>query len=337
MFHFEWPWMILLLPLPWLVRWLFPYRPQANTQTPEIYFPGWQRLKELFPAQSSLKVSSHPVFNLLFGLSWLCLVLALMQPERVDQHSVIKNEGYDLMLAVDISGSMQAVDFSTRDKVVNRLDAVKEVVSKFVLDRRGDRIGLVAFGAQAYLQAPLTLDTLAITQLLNNTTAGMAGSATAIGDAIGLSVKILRERPAGSRVLILLTDGEDNSSSLPPLDAAKLAKQYGIRIYTIGVGKKGPVHFPNQFGGYSLVEVPIDEKLLQEIATMTGGHFYRATDQKSLEAIYTQINTLEKSESDQLLFLLREPYYVYFLGAALLCLLLLSLYPLLRRRWIRGV
>src|SRR5205823_10817598 len=133
--------------------------------------------------------------------------------------------------------SMQAVDFSTSSRRMSRLDATKEVVGQFVLGRKGDRVGLVTFGEYAYLHVPLTLDTLSVSKMLNDTVSGMAGNATAIGDAIGLSVRTLRERPEGSRVLVLLTDGEDNSSSIPPLEAAKLAKGYGIRIYTIGVGR----------------------------------------------------------------------------------------------------
>lgn len=237
------------------------------------------------------------------------------------------------MLAVDISASMQALDFSTNLKSVSRLDATKEVVSKFVLGRQGDRVGLIAFGEHAYLHVPLTLDTVSVSRMLNDTVSGMAGNATAIGDAIGLAVRTLRERPAGSRVLILLTDGEDNSSSIPPVEAAKLAKQYGIRIYTIGVGKKVPVPFPTKkYGGYGMVKTSIDEELLKEIATMTGGQFFLATDQKALDSIYAKINELEKTESNQTVYLIREPFYYYPLGLAMFCLLILSLYQLLNRR-----
>ena len=209
------------------------------------------------------------------------------------------------MLAVDISASMQAIDFSTKTKRVSRLDATKEVVNKFVLGRQGDRVGLVTFGESAYLHVPLTLDTLSVSKMLNDTVSGMAGNATAIGDAIGLSVRTLRDRPEGSRVLILLTDGEDNASSIPPLEAAKIAKQYGIRIYTIGVGKNGSVPFPNGFGGYQMATVPIDEKLLKEIAMMTGGQYHLATDKQTLASIYNKINELEKTESNQNVYLIR--------------------------------
>lgn len=333
--HFAWPWFALLFPLPLLVRWLIPSKQKA--QAPEIAFPALERLKQAFPIRNgSVTRSNRLVLSLLF-LSWMLLVVALMKPERVDQYRLVKNKGYDLMLAVDISGSMQAIDFSNSVKVISRLDVAKDVVGKFVRGRRGDRVGLVTFGEHAYLQVPLTPDTISVSRMLDGTLSGMAGNATAIGDAIGLSVRTLRERPEGSRVLVLLTDGEDNSSSIPPLEAAKLAKKYGIRIYAIGMGKEGPVPFPTNYGGYGMVEVPMDEKLLKEIAEMTGGQFFRATDQRALEAIYRKIDQLEKTEAEQTLFLLREPYYQYPLGLSMLILLGLTFYQLLDRRKYCGV
>ncbi len=255
-----------------------------------------------------------------------------MQPERVDQFRQVKNQGYDLMVAVDISASMQALDFSTTGKTVSRLDVTKEVVSDFIRGRQGDRVGLILFGQHAYLHVPLTLDTEAVNQMLKTAATGMAGTATAIGDAIGTAVRALRERKENSRALILLTDGEDNSSSIPPLEAAKLAKQYGIKIYTIGIGKKGVVPFPNQFGGYSMAEVSIDEELLHKISEETGGQYFLATNQKMLSSIYAKIDELEKSEANETLFLLREPLYRYPLSASFLFLLTLTLSQFLYRR-----
>jgi Ca-activated chloride channel family protein len=168
--------------------------------------------------------------------------------------------------------------------------------------------------------------------MLNDTVAGMAGNATAIGDAMGLCVKTLRDRPEGSRVIVLLTDGDDNSSSIPPLEAANLAKQYGIRIYTIGVGRNGQVPFPTQFGGYALAQVSMDEELLKEIANITGGQYFLATDQKALQSIYDKINILEKTESNQSTFFVRKPLYYYPLGASMILLFLLSLTPFRHRR-----
>jgi Ca-activated chloride channel homolog len=337
MFQFYWPWLALLIPLPFLFRWLFPPRKTgSNSETPEIVFPALARIKRAFPLHQETRKRTNLPFFILLTLTWIFLVLALMQPEKVDQFKQITNKGYDLMLAVDISASMQALDFSTTSKKVSRLDVTKEVVRKFVLGRQGDRVGLVTFGANAYLHVPLTLDTVSVSQMLDDTVPGMAGSATAIGDAIGLSVRTLRERPEGSRVLVLLTDGEDNASSIPPLEAAKLAKQYGIKIYTIGIGKKGSVPFPSKFGGYGMVDVSMDENLLKEISSITGGQFFLASDKGTLESIYDKINKLEKSESNQTLFLVREPLYQYPLGLSMLLLLILSIYPLLPRRLARG-
>ena len=326
MFHFHWPWLVLLLPLPFLVRWIFPiaYK-RTGSEIAEIRFPALDRLKKAFPSDSSFTQPKQIFFWPLFAI-WFLLVLALMQPEKVDQYRHVTNKGYDLMLAVDISGSMQAADFSTSSKMVSRLDVTKDVVGKFVNGRQGDRVGLIVFGEYAYLHAPLTLDTLSIAKMLNNMVFGMAGNATAIGDAIGLSVRTLRNRPEGSRVLILLTDGEDNSSTIPPLEAAKLAKQYNIRIYTVGIGRNGPVPFPNGHGGYGMVEVPLDEKMLKQIAALTDGRYFRATDQNTLASIYETIDTLEKSEANQTLFLMREPYYHYPLGLAMILLLFLSIH-----------
>lgn len=321
MFHFHSPWFALLLPLPFLIRWLFPPLPKENAA--EIHFPAVDRLKNVFPSGQLLRKNDSLFFGLLF-LSWMLLILALMQPENVDQFRHVNNKGYDLMLAVDISGSMQARDFSTPNKAISRLDVTKEVVGNFIQGRKGDRLGLILFGQHAYLQSPLTTDGASVNRMLQDAAAGMAGNATAIGDAIGMGVRTLRERPEGSRVLILLTDGEDNASSIPPLEAAKLAKQYDVRVYTIGISKK------------NLNSFPIDEELLKEIANMTGGQYFSATSQKMLSSIYAQIDELEKSEANENLYLIREPLYQYPLSLSLLILLVLTFSQVLQRRALYG-
>lgn len=333
MFQFHFPWFALLIPLPLLLRFLLPALPkEKRNQAAEICFPAVDRLKNIFPTSQTINKKNHFIFFGLLFLSWTLFVLALMQPENVDQFRQVKNKGYDVMLAVDISASMQALDFSTEDKVISRLDVTKEVVGNFIKGRQGDRLGLILFGQNAYLHVPLTLDVDSVSRMLGDVIPGMAGNATAIGDAIGLGVRTLRERPEGSRVLILLTDGEDNASSIPPLEAAKLAKQYGIRIYTIGIGKKGLVPFPNQMGGYAMAEVSMDEDLLKEIAMETGGHYFSATNGKILASIYAKIDALEKSEANETLFLMREPLYSYPLTLSLLVLLTLALSQLLNWR-----
>jgi Ca-activated chloride channel homolog len=334
MFQFYWPWFALLLPLPLLARWILPAVKEEGFLS--LYFPSIERVKQAFPSYSPAKASSRGLYLLFLSLIWLFLVLALMQPERVDQYRYIKNKGYDLMLGVDISGSMQAVDFSTRFKTLSRLDAAKDVVGNFILGRQGDRVGLVTFGEHAYLHVPLTYDTSSVSKMLNDTVSGMAGNATAIGDAIGISVRTLRDRPEGSRVLILLTDGVDNASRIPPLEAAKLAKQYDIKIYTIGIGSQGPVPVPTKFGGYGMAEVPLDEELLKKIAELTGGHYFKASEKKALESIYAKIDELEKSESDEILHLIREPLYQIPLAISMGILLLLTCYDLFYRRIARG-
>ena len=322
MIQFYAPLFLLLLPLPFLIR--------KKNKVPELHFPAMNRLKNL-SSTHSIKGKSN-VFSFFLSLSWIFLILALMQPEKVDQYQKVHNKGYDLMLAVDISGSMQAVDLSTSSKIISRIDATKEVVSKFVRARDKDRVGLITFGQSAYLHVPLTLDTVAVSRMLNDIVVGMAGNGTAIGDAIGLAVRTLRTRPGDSKILVLLTDGEDNASSIPPLEAAKLAKQYGIRIYTVGIGKKGPVPFPSNFGGYMLGETAMDEELLKQMAEMTGGSYFLATDKKALESIYNQIDTLEKTDAEHSIHFIREPLFQYPLTASLLVLLLLTFYPLILRR-----
>ncbi len=322
MLQFYAPLFILLLPLPYLIP------KKATKQVPEIHFPALDRLKN---GSKTIKASSG-VFSFLLFLSWTFLILALMQPEMVDQYKKVNSKGYDLMLAVDISGSMQAVDMSTSSKVTSRIDATKEVVGKFVHSRNQDRLGLITFGQNAYLHVPLTVDTFAIKRMLDDITIGMAGNGTAIGDAIGLAVRTLRTRPGDSRVLVLLTDGADNASSIPPIEAAKLAKQYGIKIYTIGIGKKGPVPFPTNFGGYTLIETDMDDELLKQIAEATGGAYFHATDKMALEGVYKQIDALEKTEVEHSIHFVREPLFQYPLSASVLILLLLTFYPLMRRK-----
>jgi len=327
-------WFGLLLPLPFIFRLLIPVAKPQPEKGLQIFFPAIQRLKAAFslylPSAESRRL---PIVVL--SLAWIFLVVALMQPEKIDQFIQVKTQGYDLLLAVDLSASMQALDMTTASKMSSRLDATKDVVGKFVKGRQGDRVGLITFGESAYLHVPLTLDTLSVSKMLEDIAPGMAGNATAIGDAIGLAVRTLRDRPEGSRVLILLTDGEDIASSIAPLEAAKLAVQYGIKIYTVGIGKKGAVPFPTNFG-YQMVKVSIDEELLKEIADMTGGQYFPATDKNSLESIYAQIDSLEKTESNEAVFFIRKPLYRYPLSLCALLLLTWIVWQLSYRRLADG-
>jgi Ca-activated chloride channel family protein len=333
MFRFYWPWLALLLPLPLLIRWLFPYRNREQQQLPHIYFPALDRLKQAFPAGASSSAQRRLWPLIFLGLAWISFVGALMQPEKVDQLHHENSVGYDLLLAVDTSASMQAMDMSAANQPISRLDMTKQVVKKFIAGRHGDRIALVIFGEKAYLHVPLTTDTQAVSRMLDTTVSGMAGNATAIGDAIGIAVKTLRERPEGSRVVILLTDGKDNASTIPPLEAAKLAKQYAIRIHTIGLGKKGS---HGSFNGFSHPDLEIDIDLLREIAALTGGQFFLASDQRMLQTIYEEIDTLEKSEANQTTFLIREPLYRYPLLLAMIFMLMTTLCSLYSKKVAHG-
>lgn len=331
MFSFAWPWMVGLLALPFIVRAFSPGARIANVPSaPKVSFPYIDRLKAGFPSQQRGK-KSRGQYMFVLGLLWLCLTGALMGPQLIDQFTQVRGKGYDLMLAVDLSSSMLALDYSENGEQASRLDVVKSVVSDFVARRQGDRVGLVLFGTAAYLHVPLTLDTLSVRKMLNNTMVGEAGDTTAIGDAIGLAVRNLRDRPEKSRIIILLTDGGDNASTIPPLAAAKLAHQYGIRIYTIGVGSKEPVPIPDSSGQIVTAQFDLDESLLRKIADMTGGDYFRAADTKALQKIYAQINKLEKTSVETRSYAVRRPLYRYPLGGGLALLFLLPLLPVLGR------
>jgi Ca-activated chloride channel family protein len=318
----------LLLLVPIAARLLIP-SVRRKASLPVLRFPHIEVLKNSFAAFTPGGAKTGRLFIILLSLLWICLVLALMRPQIVDRLTEVKNKGYDIMLAVDLSGSMRALDFSKGRDRVNRLDVAKEVVGNFVRDRKNDRIGLVLFGDHAYQYTPLTPDTAEVSKMLNDTVISMAGDGTAIGDAIGLAVKGLRDRPEKSRIIILLTDGEDTASSIPPLQAAKLAKEYGIRIYTIGIGSNGLVPYPDQYGRIIMVKTNLDEKLLKEIADITGGDYFRATDSSALHEIYAHINKMEKSKGITRQYLIRTPLYRYPLGAALVLLVLIVLLPVI--------
>ena len=280
MFEFAWPWICLILPLPLLIRIFTPTRNDAEgLSAPEVAFPHLERLKAAFPGQQITNTqASSRSYSTLIWLAWAALTLALMQPQIVDNFTKTKSAGHDVMLLVDLSGSMHALDFTLDGKRVNRLDIIQKIVGNFVRERQGDRVGLVLFGQHAYLEAPLTTDTLAVGKMLDDAAIGEAGDSTAIGDAIGVAVSNLRDRPGNSKVIVLLTDGADNASTIPPMQATKLAAQYGIRIYTIGIGSNGPVPIPDQNGTIVMAQMDLDENLLQQIADLSGGNYFRAAE-----------------------------------------------------------
>ncbi len=329
--HFQWPWISVLLLLPLIARWLLP-ADKRKANLPILRFPHLDILRSTFGGTTLTPKKPNKFFIILLTLFWIFLTLALMRPQIVDQMTEIENQGYDIMLAVDLSGSMRALDFSTKDQMINRLDIAKVVVGDFVKERKNDRIGLILFGDYAYQYAPLSFDVDSIAKMLNETVVSMAGDGTAIGDAIGLAVKSLRDREEKSRIIILLTDGEDTASSIPPAQAARLAKDYGIKIYTIGIGSTGRVPYPDQYGRIFMADMKLDEKLLQEIADITGGNYFKATDMQALRKTYDKINALEKSKSEVRQYLVRTPLYRYPLGIAAILLMLIAILPLLLQK-----
>lgn len=323
MFAFYWPYWIVLLPLPWIIEYYLNHKKVTAKEKPgiKIKFPRIDKLKATID-YSTAKHGNGIVIKVLSYLLWVLLVLSLMRPEIVQDPQYTKQYGYDLMLAVDLSRSMSALDMTQGGSNVTRLQVVKEVVDKFVQQRRGDRLGLLVFGAAAYPYVPLTYDIDTVSKQLQLLTVGMAGDSTAIGDVIALAVKNLQHRK-GQRILILLTDGEDNASVITPKQALKLAIKYHIKIHTIGVGSSGTVPLRDKDGNIVMYNLVLDEKLLHEIADTTGGIYARATSKHGLEKIYQQIDMLEKHEEASHTVIIRSSLHYYLLGAVLLILLAL--------------
>ena len=244
------------------------------------------------------------------------IVVAIARPQSAEHYTNTTTEGIDIVLAVDVSTSMLAKDF-----VPDRLSVAKEVASEFISDRTGDRIGIVVFAGESFTQSPLTTDQSSLQTMLGRITSGVIEDGTAIGNGLATSINRLRESDSKSKVVILLTDGVNNRGEISPLTAAKIAKDMGIKVYTIGIGKHGTAPYPvfDERGREVDVvnmKVEIDEKMLRNIASQTGGEYFRATDKKTLEAIYEQINTLEKSRVEvENRTTLHEEYLVFVLWA----------------------
>ncbi len=336
MIHFHWPWMALLLLLP-LWQWLRArqQRPDADYRERRITLlhPSLEKLRSAFQSSRPRRSPGSFVYALLLTLLWLGLTLSLMRPQWLQPYTEEKIEGYDLMLAVDASHSMEALDFTSNGRQVTRMQVVKGVMGQFIEHRNNDRVGLIIFGNQAFVLSPLTLDRHAVRTLLERLTPRIAGDGTAMGDAIGLGIKKLRQRPRGSRVLILVADGESTAGIIPPLEAAKLAQQEAIRIYTIGVGshqKEVPIVENGRLTLRS--DLGFDEDLMRQIAKTTGGAYFRASDTNALEQISRRINELEKTQAESRTVYIPVPLFRWTLGLALFCLLLLGLFPGARLR-----
>lgn len=252
--------------------------------------------------------------------AYALLVVALARPQNIEQNVRTSTEGIDIMLSIDVSGSMLARDFKP-----DRITAAKEVAASFISDRVGDRLGLVAFAGEAFTQSPLTTDQSTLQTLLARIRSGLIEDGTAIGNGLATAINRLRESEAKSKVIILLTDGINNRGEIAPMTAAEIARAQGIRVYTIGVGSRGTAPYPavDMFGNMTFInqKVEIDEKTLTEIARLTGGRYFRATDKEKLQAIYDEINQLEKSRVE---VTERITYHELFLGWVLAALALLT-------------
>ncbi len=330
MIHFAWPWLALLAPLPWIhYRWRTPAAPIG---TP-IFVPF---LASVQAAAATAQPRRAP--RIWFAALWILLILAAIRPQVLGDPLPIPTTGRRLLLAVDVSGSMATPDMG---EGVTRLDAVQKVAGRFIDGRHGDQVGLILFGTQPYLQAPLTPDLVTVHRFLNEAVVGIAGNETAIGDAIGLALKRLRasgeKNPTGDAkdanagdakdanagdakddndakhsVLVLLTDGESNTGAMPPMEAARLAHEAGLRIYTIGVGAAAQPGFFARRGNTDL-----DEDTLKNIAKTTGGEYFRASDADTLQAVYRRIDELEPAAGREQWLRPAQEWFSLPLGLAL--------------------
>lgn len=291
MFEMQWPWLLLLAPLPLLMGFIAPKKRIEAA----LRVPFYQHASQL-EQQSRLGISKRPAKLLSLWLIWLSCLFAATNPQWVGEPTSMPSSGRDLLMAVDISGSMEQTDMVANGRRITRLMAVKKVIGDFVTRRTTDRLGLILFGAQAYLQAPLTYDRNTVNQLLQEAQIGFAGRETAIGDAIGLAVKRLRDRPDASRVLVVLTDGANTAGVLAPDKATELAQKAGIKIYTIAFGADS-MEVPGIFGSRTVnPSADLDEPTMIAIAEKTGGKYFRARNLEELDEIHRELDRLEAIE-----------------------------------------
>ncbi len=320
MFEFAWIWVLAALPLPLLVYFLLPSKNQSESAAllvPNYLSLGNNRVQAPKRMRGRLLVAS---------LVWCCLVTAAARPQWLGEPIAIPNEGRDLMIAVDLSGSMKQEDMQVNGSSVNRLVMTKHVLADFIERRVGDRLGLILFADTAYLQAPLTFDRSTVATLLDEAVIGLVGEKTAIGDAVGLAAKRYDDKETSNRVLILLTDGQNTAGNLSPEQANELAINKNITIYTIGVGADEMV-INSLFGRRSYnPSQDLDEKLLTQLAESTGGQYFRARDAEEMERIYATLDTLEPIQGEGQK--LRPLTSLFFLPLGI-ALIITSLYALI--------
>lgn len=324
MFEFAWPWVLILLPLPWLMRVLLPV---ADSGEPALKVSFLSELEGLSGrrAKANLPVwrQHAPVI-----LIWLLLLIACARPQWLGEPLPVAASGRDLLVAVDVSGSMDYPDMQWNNDEVSRLVLVQHLLGDFLEGRKGDRVGLILFGTQAFLQAPLTYDRRTVRVWLDEARIGIAGKNTAIGDAIGLALKRLRMRPANSRVLVLVTDGANNGGQIDPITAARLAAEEGVKIYPIGIGSD-----PDKNGLQGVLglnpSLDLDEPTLKDIASLSGGQYFRARDGAELDKIRATLDALEPVAQQPTQARPAQVLYQWPLAAALL----LSVLLVLRELW----
>lgn len=310
MIHFIWPWMLLLLPAPALLIARGAH-PQETINIPP-------RLADTLEAVGSGFRSGLSLRFILPWLAWICLITALAQPYRPGDTTVQPVSGRAIAMAIDVSGSMDRKDFTLDGETSDRLSVVKQLAHEFIINRQGDRVSLVLFGKEAFIASPLTFDLQALASILDSAGIGMAGRSTAIGDAIGLSIQTLKNDPAASRAIVLLSDGTNNSGAVEPESAAEFAVSQGMRIHTIALGSQD-----EKISGYAIAQsADLDEKTLRSIANIGQGEFFRAASTSELNRIYKKIDTLERAAVDAPPVLLKHDLRIWPLMTLLGCLLL---------------
>lgn len=312
MFNVAWPWLLLLLPVPWIVaRVLRPATVQSGSALRLPY-----SLDGFDVASGAASVSG--LRKILTLLAWTFLLAAAIRPQWIGEPVSLARSGRDLLLSVDASGSMSTEDMEIGGRNVSRYAAVKAIAGDFIHRREGDRIGLIVFGTQAYLLTPLTFDRDTVLKQLNESAVGLPGRETAIGDAVGLAIKRLRDRPQDQRVLILLTDGVNDAGELDPRKATELAVTEKVKIYTIGIGAEA-MRVDGFFGSQVVnPSADLDAKLLTDMAEKTGGKFFRARNTAELAQIYRDIDRLEPSADAQQQFRPIDELFYWPLSIALL-------------------
>ncbi len=322
MLTFAHPWLFLLLPLPWLFRMLLPAHHERKAA---VRVPFLQRLSRLAGLQpgSGVAVARRPLSQwLVLSLAWLFIVAALTRPQWLEEPIIKELPMRDLLVAVDLSGSMEAQDFTDADgNNVDRLTAVKQVLDAFFARRDGDRVGLILFGSAAFVQVPFTDDLDVVRELLDEAQIRMLGPRTMLGDAMGLAINLFERSEVDERVLIVLTDGNDTGSLVPPERAAEIARDNGVVTYTIAIGDPA-----------SVGEQALDEKTLENIASITGGSYFHANDREELEAIYTQLDEVNPRQVETQSYRPVTDLYDWPLAAGMLLTLFYIMYLEIRLR-----